>query len=87
VQKARRKVITRATPVGGWRNADSTTPLLVIQGLQDTVAPPENGHMMKEAMGDRVELTDIDGAGRALLPEQPEKIAGAIIGFARRLTW
>jgi pimeloyl-ACP methyl ester carboxylesterase len=58
--------------------------LLVIQGLQDTVAPPENGHMMKEAMGDR-ELIDIDGAGRALLPEQPEKIAGAIIGFARRL--
>jgi pimeloyl-ACP methyl ester carboxylesterase len=71
VQKARRKVITRATPVGGWWNAGSTTPLLVILGLQDTVAPPENGHMMKEEMGDRVELIDIDGAGHAMPPEQP----------------
>lgn len=53
-------------------------PLLVIQGLQDVVAPPENGHMMKEEMAARVE-------GHAMLPEQPEKIAGAIIGFSRKL--
>ena len=75
---------TRATPVEGWWNAGSTTPLLVIQGLQDTVAPPDNGRMMKAEMGDRVELLDIDGAGHALLPEQPVKIAAAIIAFARR---
>jgi pimeloyl-ACP methyl ester carboxylesterase len=75
---------TRATPVEGWWNAGSSTPLLVIQGLQDTVAPPENGRMMKAELGDRVELLDIDGAGHALLPEQPEKIAAAIIAFARR---
>ena len=75
----------QATPVAGWWNAGSTTPLLVIQGLQDVVAPPENGHMMKEEMGDRVELIDIEGAGHAMLPEQPEKIAAAIIAFARRL--
>jgi pimeloyl-ACP methyl ester carboxylesterase len=74
----------RATPVAGWWNAGSRTPLLVIQGLQDTVAPPENGRMMKAELGDRVELIDIDGAGHALLPEQPEKIAQAIIAFARR---
>jgi pimeloyl-ACP methyl ester carboxylesterase len=74
----------RATPVDGWWNAGSSTPLLVIQGLQDTVAPPENGRMMKAELGDRVELLDIDGAGHALLPEQPEKIAAAIIAFARR---
>jgi pimeloyl-ACP methyl ester carboxylesterase len=75
---------TRATPVEGWWNAGSSTPLLVIQGLQDTVAPPENGRMMKAELGDRVELLDIDDAGHALLPEQPEKIAAAIIAFARR---
>lgn len=74
----------RATPVEGWWNAGSTTPLLVIQGLQDTVAPPENGRMMKAELGERVELLEIDGAGHALLPEQPEKIAAAIIAFARR---
>ena len=51
-----------ATPVEGWWNAGSSIPLLVIQGLQDTVAPPENGHMMKAEMGDRVVLIEIDGA-------------------------
>jgi pimeloyl-ACP methyl ester carboxylesterase len=75
---------TRATPVEGWWNAGSAAPLLVIQGLQDTVAPPENGRMMKAELGDRVELLDIDGAGHALLPEQPEKIAAAIVAFAKR---
>jgi pimeloyl-ACP methyl ester carboxylesterase len=75
---------TQATPAEGWWNAGSNTPLLVIQGLQDVVAPPENGHMMKAEMGDRVELIDIDNAGHAMLPEQPEKIAESIIGFARK---
>jgi pimeloyl-ACP methyl ester carboxylesterase len=74
----------QATPSEGWWNAGSTIPLLVIQGLQDAVAPPENGHMMKAEMGDRIELIDIDGAGHAMLPEQPEKIAEAVIGFARK---
>ena len=74
----------RATPVEGWWNAGSVTPLVVIHGLQDTVAPPENGWMMKAELGGRVELLDIDGAGHALLPEQPENIARAIIAFARR---
>lgn len=40
--------------------------------------------MMKAEMGDRVELIDIDGAGHAMLPEQPEKIAEAIVMFARK---
>jgi pimeloyl-ACP methyl ester carboxylesterase len=73
-----------ATPVEEWWNAGSSIPLLVIQGLQDTVAPPENGLMMKAEMGDRVVLIDIDGAGHAMLPEQPEKIAEAIVVFARK---
>jgi hypothetical protein len=33
--------------------------------------------------GDRVELIDID-SGHAMLPEQPEKIAEAIVMFARK---
>lgn len=75
---------SQATPAEGWWNAGSSIPLLVIQGLQDTVAPPDNGHMMKAEMGDRVELIDIDGAGHAMLPEQPDRIADAVIAFARK---
>jgi pimeloyl-ACP methyl ester carboxylesterase len=74
-----------ATPVEGWWNTGSTTPLLVIEGLRDVIAPPENGHMMKQEMAGPVELLDIDGAGHAMLPEQPEKIAEATIGFSRKL--
>jgi pimeloyl-ACP methyl ester carboxylesterase len=33
---------------------------------------------------DRIELLDIDDAGHTLLPEQPKKIAEAIIAFARK---
>jgi pimeloyl-ACP methyl ester carboxylesterase len=84
VSKAQASAL-RATALAGWWNAGSTTPLLVIQGLQDVVAPPENGHMMKQEMSDRVELVDIDGAGHAMLPEQPEAIAAAIVSFARKL--
>ena len=75
---------TRATPTEGWWNAGSTAPLLVIQGLQDVVAPPENGRMMKKTLGDRVELLEIDGAGHALLPEKPERIAEAIVAFSQK---
>jgi pimeloyl-ACP methyl ester carboxylesterase len=75
----------RATPVDGWWNAGAATPLLIVQGLQDTIAPPENGHLMQRELGARVELLDIDGAGHALLPEQPDAIARAVIAFARRV--
>ena len=71
-----------ALAVNGY-NANSRT--LIIQGLQDIVAPPENGHMMKKELGDRVELIDIDGAGHALLPERPEAIAKAVVRFAKAL--
>src|SRR5205814_6051072 len=74
----------RSSDIAGWWNAGARTPLLIIQGLQDIVAPPENGHMMKKELGDRVELIDIDGAGHALLPERPEAIAKAVVTFAKR---
>jgi pimeloyl-ACP methyl ester carboxylesterase len=65
--------------------AGGSVPLLVIQGLQDTVALPENGRQLTAAFGDRVELIEIDGAGHALLPEQPERIAAGVLAFLSRL--
>jgi pimeloyl-ACP methyl ester carboxylesterase len=75
----------KATPVGDWWTAGTGTPILIVQGLQDAVAPPENGHVMKRELGDRVELVEIDGAGHALLPERPQAVADAVIAFVRRL--
>ena len=65
--------------------AGGQAPMLVIQGLQNTIALPENGRQLKAAFSDRVELIEIDGAGHALLPEKPEAITNAVLAFLRRV--
>jgi pimeloyl-ACP methyl ester carboxylesterase len=60
-------------------------PMLVVQGLQDRIALPENGQSLKNEFAARVTLVEIDGAGHALLPEQPEAIATAVLAFIGRL--
>jgi pimeloyl-ACP methyl ester carboxylesterase len=60
-------------------------PMLVVQGLQDRIALPENGQSLKSEFAARVTLVEIDGAGHALLPEQPQAIAAAVLTFIRRL--
>lgn len=74
----------RATSTVTWWGGGNAR-ILVIQGLQDTVALPENGRLLKAEFGDRVELIEIDGAGHALLPEKPEAIASAVLAFIQRL--
>jgi pimeloyl-ACP methyl ester carboxylesterase len=55
-------------------------PLLVIQGLQDVAAVPENGRaLVAETPGAR--LVELDGAGHALLPEQPKAVAQHLVEF------
>ena len=71
---------TQASKVEDWWGAGRAR-LLVIQGLQDVIAPPENGRKIKEQFGDRVKLLEIDGAGHALLPEKPIDIAAAVLEF------
>lgn len=73
----------RATDVDDWWSGGSG-PLLVVQGLQDRIAPPANGRDLLATYPDRVELVEIDEAGHALLPEQPEAVAAAVLDFLRR---
>jgi pimeloyl-ACP methyl ester carboxylesterase len=74
----------RTTGVDAWW-AGGSVPILVIQGLQDAVALPENGRSLAAEFADRVELIEIDGAGHALLPEKPDAIADAVLTFIERL--
>lgn len=76
---------TEAVDVGRWWGAGGRVPILIVQGLQDVVAPPENGRMLKEAEPDRVTLIELDGAGHALLPEKPTEIAQAVVEFLHRV--
>jgi pimeloyl-ACP methyl ester carboxylesterase len=74
-----------ATSVDDWWSAGGNVPTLVIQGLQDRAAPPENGRVLKAEAPDRVELIELDGAGHALLPEKPAEISGAVTTFLRKI--
>ncbi len=72
----------RATAVQEWWTA-GRAPVLVIQGLHDRQAPPGNGRALARELGSRVTLVELDQAAHALLPEQPEAIARAVLEFLR----
>ena len=55
--------------------------MLVIQGLQDKVAPPGNGRDLKTNYAERVTLVEIDDAGHGLVVEQPARVAEETVRF------
>ena len=69
-----------ATPVETCWRAGSA-PLLVIQGLEDRMALPANGRLLKDDLGERVTLVELEHASHALLPERPDAIAQTVIGY------
>eukprot|EP00913_Durusdinium_trenchii_P005286 g4932.t1 len=72
---------TRSTPSEDFWGGGSA-PMLVVQAMDDTIAPPEHtAFLLKEEFGDRVTVAKIENAGHALFPEQPEKIAAAMLAF------
>jgi pimeloyl-ACP methyl ester carboxylesterase len=73
---------TKASRDEEWWGAGKAR-LLVVVGLQDVVAPPENGRLIKDEFGDRVTLQEIDGAGHAMLPERPKQVAAAVLNFLK----
>ncbi|MCA3080314.1 MAG: alpha/beta hydrolase [Rhodocyclaceae bacterium] len=75
---------TQRTPVDKWWNAGRAS-ILVVQPLQDVLAPPENIDALRAAAPGRIQVIQIDRAGHALLPEQPDAVAQAVIEFAKYL--
>lgn len=68
------------TPPGEWTGV-AAARVLVVQGLQDACAVPANGRQYAAMHPDRVTPVEIDGAGHALLPEQPAAVSAAVIDF------
>jgi pimeloyl-ACP methyl ester carboxylesterase len=60
-------------------------PMLVIQGLADVDAPPENGRSLKADYPERVTLVEFAGLGYFMIRERPDLVADAIIPFMHRL--
>jgi pimeloyl-ACP methyl ester carboxylesterase len=69
-----------ATPEGDWADA-GTARVLVVQGLDDVLAPPANGRELVARLGSRATLVEIENSGHAMLPEQPLVVAHALIDF------
>jgi pimeloyl-ACP methyl ester carboxylesterase len=80
---AGQKAAMDATPFEDWWSAGDAA-ILVVQGLEDGVAPPENGRALKAELGERVCLVELENAGHALLCEQPQAVAEAVIAFLRK---
>lgn len=68
----------RATPVEDWWEAGGK-PMTILQAEFDAIATRENADDLKRRLGDRVKIIDITNAGHAMLPEQPEQIARAVL--------
>ena len=65
-------------------NAGGSGPMLVLQAQDDVIAPPKDaGELLKTTYGARVDLVPVPHAGHALLPEQADLIAQAIVAFLR----
>ena len=73
---------TQHTPVEDWWSGGEA-PMLVIQGLDDLIAPPANGRALRDEFGERVKLIELENAGHALTYEHPEVIAKEIVSFLR----
>jgi len=71
----------RATQVDDfWGGGDA--PMLVIVGDEDAIAPYEHtAALLLEEFPGRTEALRIAGAGHALLPETPQRIAEAVVKF------
>ena len=76
---------TRRTPLDQFIGA-GRAPILDLQGEQDTVAPHANSLSLRNELGaDRVTVVVVPNAGHALLPEQPDAAAAAILEWLSRL--
>jgi pimeloyl-ACP methyl ester carboxylesterase len=70
----------KQTPVEDWWSG-GRVPMLVLQGRDDRMAPPANGHALRERFGERVRVIDIERAGHLLPLEAMESVAREIANF------
>jgi len=57
-----------------------------VQPANDVMTPPESRNRYRDELGAaRVTMTVIPNAGHALLPEQPEAVALAVLAYLKQL--
>jgi pimeloyl-ACP methyl ester carboxylesterase len=67
-----------------WATAGSA-PVLILQPLDDVMAPPAIGRELAASIGSRAHYVDVAHCGHAILPEQPDVVAAHLIEFLRQV--
>ena len=76
---------TEATPKPEWWNAGAA-PVLDLQSECDPLSPPDSRNCYVEQFGaQRVTVALIPRAAHALLPEQPEAVAKAMLEYLKKI--
>lgn len=75
---------TQATCVDEWWGGGAA-PVLVVQALEDPIAPPENAEALAREFGERVRVVRLPHASHAILPEQPEAVAVVVTAYLNGL--
>jgi pimeloyl-ACP methyl ester carboxylesterase len=70
-----------AEPEEWWRAGD--VPMLIVQPLNDAMAPVGVGREAADALGPRATYVELPRCGHAVLPEQPDLVALHLIDFLR----
>jgi pimeloyl-ACP methyl ester carboxylesterase len=76
---------SRSMPLEAWWDGGKA-PMLVLQGLHDVIAPPENGRSLKRDYPNRVTLVEFPELGHAMIHERPDLITSAIITWVAKLS-
>jgi len=84
VSRAQRAA-TEATTDRAWLRVAERRPTLYVFAAADTIVPNMDEATLRAALGPQVTMVTVRDAGHALVPEQPEATAAALIGFARTL--
>ncbi len=74
----------QTTPLAHWW-AGGTAPMLVVQGLDDHIAVPENGRRLAADYPERVRLREIPAAGHGVLFENPASVITEVLAFVQQV--
>jgi pimeloyl-ACP methyl ester carboxylesterase len=74
----------QSTPLDEWWPGGNA-PMLIVQGLADRIAVPENGRRLAADYPDRVRLREIPGAGHGVLFERPDIVVPEVIAFVQTI--
>jgi pimeloyl-ACP methyl ester carboxylesterase len=77
---AQGKAVAASAGDDSWHCAGGV-PMLIVQPMQDRIAPIENAYALRDKCPQEIEIVEVQNAGHALLPEQPEAVADAVLAF------